>query len=601
MTHQNFERLSKPLLLGSSNHLTEASKLKSGKIPKLRMRRALGTRSDDAGATCGKSSPSGSATCPLNVCCSSSGYCGTGSDFCSLGHSATSCQEDYGSCRMISRSSSSCGADSAMGRSIGYFQLDSVQARECGNIRPDTIGVDGLTHLFLAFAGVDSMSFAVSALDPAHELLYREFTALGSSKKFETWIALGGWAFTDPGPTEKTWSKLASCPDNRKKFITSLKQFLAKYGFKGVDIDWEYPGAPERNGDPRDTQNFVALLREMHAEIGQEYGISVALPASYWYLRWFDLRAMEEYVDFFGLMTYDLHGTWDSEGDFGNVIAGHTDIAEVQNMILPLWYAGVDPAKINFGLAYYGRGYTLSNPSCHAVGCSWKGPSDEGPCSKTKGVMTLHEIENLILHTRLRPQLLQKEMMKELTFNNQWIGYDDADTIKMKKKWASQYCFGGTMIWSVDQYSSSREGGASSNPEGHSYLKSTGITTAKKSLVNPPTGVYSTRIASTLQSRPRGSMGTSIVNPGGTKGAAVRNSAPTGQEQTVTITITLTAPTIAATKTDSKILLGTTAPAPTVNVGNGSDPGAPEPCTGSESYPVSATRAIDGKIVPGNR
>ena len=40
--------------------------------------------------------------------------------------------------------------------------------------------------------------------------------------------------------------------------------------------------------------------------------------------------------------------------------------------------------------------------------------------------------------------------MKQITWDDQWIGYDDAETVAMKKKWASGYCFGGTMVWSVD-------------------------------------------------------------------------------------------------------------------------------------------------------
>lgn len=41
-------------------------------------------------------------------------------------------------------------------------------------------------------------------------------------------------------------------------------------------------------------------------------------------------------------------------------------------------------------------------------------------------------------------------MMKELKFDDQWIGYDDDETIKAKKDWADNWCFGGTMAWSVD-------------------------------------------------------------------------------------------------------------------------------------------------------
>ena len=41
-------------------------------------------------------------------------------------------------------------------------------------------------------------------------------------------------------------------------------------------------------------------------------------------------------------------------------------------------------------------------------------------------------------------------MMKQITWDDQWIGYDDLETAALKKKWASGFCFGGTMIWSVD-------------------------------------------------------------------------------------------------------------------------------------------------------
>jgi hypothetical protein len=44
----------------------------------------------------------------------------------------------------------------------------------------------------------------------------------------------------------------------------------------------------------------------MRAAYGSNYGISLTLAPDYWYLRWFDAKAMEPYVDFFGFMAYDL-------------------------------------------------------------------------------------------------------------------------------------------------------------------------------------------------------------------------------------------------------------------------------------------------------
>lgn len=64
--------------------------------------------------------------------------------------------------------------------------------------------------------------------------------------------------------------------------------------------------------------------------------------------------------------------------------------------------------------------------------------------------MSSHEISQLIPQIGVKPTLLGDDMMKQLTWSDQWIGYDDDETIEMKKKWAGEHCFGGTMAWSID-------------------------------------------------------------------------------------------------------------------------------------------------------
>lgn len=244
---------------------------------------------------------------------------------------------------------------------------------------------------------------------------------------------------------------MTSTQGNRAAFISSLSQFMSKYGFQGVDLDWEYPASPERGGGTADTENYVALLQEMRAVFGSLSGISLTLAPDYWYLRGFDAKAMEPYVDWFGFMAYDLHGSWDADTKtLGSIVRGQADIREIYNDTLPLWFDGLNPAKVNFGTAYYGRGYTLADTTCAYIGCSFTGPSDPGPCTDFAGVISLIEIETLIEEKGIVPELLQSSMMKQISWDNQWIGYDDTETIALKKQWASKLCFGGTMIWSVD-------------------------------------------------------------------------------------------------------------------------------------------------------
>lgn len=38
-----------------------------------------------------------------------------------------------------------------------------------------------------------------------------------------------------------------------------------KQSSTGIDLDWEYPGAPDRGGIPDDTKNYIALLETLRS------------------------------------------------------------------------------------------------------------------------------------------------------------------------------------------------------------------------------------------------------------------------------------------------------------------------------------------------
>ncbi|KAJ3547829.1 hypothetical protein NM208_g1311 [Fusarium decemcellulare] len=415
----------------------------------------------NATAMCGEYSENADMPCGMNLCCSSSGWCGTTEVFCHNAdplHGTLPCQAGYGSCSIASSPSCAKGGGTTNDRTIGYYQSWNVRTRKCDTKTPKQLDTKGFTHLFYSFAFIDPKSFKVV---PAHNDdpdQMREFTALSKDSDLKTWIAIGGFDFSNPEViTHHTWSDMVSTKDNRAAFIASVKDYMDEYGFTGVDLDWEYPGEPKRGGRKlADTRNFAMLLREMRAAYGTKYGISLTLAPDYWYLRWFDAKAMEPYVDFFGFMAYDLHGFWDEDvKTLGKMVRGQADIREIGNNTVPLWFDGLDPKKINFGLAMYGRGYTLADKSCNSLLCSFTGPSKKGQCTDSDGVMSLGEIKNLIKEKGIKPTHLKESMMKQITWDDQWIGYDDEETFAEKKAWADGQCFGGTMIWSIDFQGSS--------------------------------------------------------------------------------------------------------------------------------------------------
>jgi GH18 family chitinase len=101
---------------------------------------------------------------------------------------------------------------------------------------------------------------------------------------------------------------MASSKENRGALTASLLKFLDKWNFAGVDIDWEWPGADNRGGDPSiDKQNYASLMTELRTALGKR-GLAVALPAQDEYLKQFELKALEAQIDWFNVLTYDLHG-----------------------------------------------------------------------------------------------------------------------------------------------------------------------------------------------------------------------------------------------------------------------------------------------------
>lgn len=71
-------------------------------------------------------------------------------------------------------------------------------------------------------------------MDPNSESLLGRFTALKTKLNgLETWISVGGWSFTDPGPTQEAFSTMSSTSANRQMFINGLLQFMNYYGFDG--------------------------------------------------------------------------------------------------------------------------------------------------------------------------------------------------------------------------------------------------------------------------------------------------------------------------------------------------------------------------------
>ncbi|KAH6696866.1 putative class V chitinase [Plectosphaerella plurivora] len=375
--------------------------------------------------------------CPLNVCCSEHGFCGMTPEFCGKN------QPKRPTCEVKNQ---------PLNRVVGYYE-GWATGRPCNAFYPEQIPRGAYTHLFFAFATIDPVTLEIQPAAREDIEMYKRLNALKmADPNLRTFIAVGGWAFSDPGPTRTTFSDMARSTASIDKFARSVIRFLQQYDFDGIDIDWEYPVADDRGGRGEDYENIVTFARRMKNALKttKRNGFTITIPASYWYLQHFDIKGLEPHVDWFNIMSYDLHGTWDMENQWtGPWLNAHTNLTELKDSMDLYWRNGISSDKIVFGTGFYGRAFTVADPSCITPGCRYISGAPRQPCSREVSVMLNNEIMDVIRETGSKPVLHEKEAVKTLTWGNNWVAYDDEETLAMRADFARSQCLGGIMVWAV--------------------------------------------------------------------------------------------------------------------------------------------------------
>lgn len=201
-----------------------------------------------------------------------------------------------------------------------------------------------------------------------------------------------------------------------------------------------------------DGSNFTIFLKELQEAIKKDtakYSVSFTIPTSYWYLKWFDLKAVE-HVDYINVMSYDLHGVWDSTNPIGSHVLAHTNMTGIKSALDLLWRNDVPAKKLNMGLGFYGRSFQLADPSCSKPGCNFKAGGSPGACTKNSGTLSYREITEIIDKHKLKPIHDKEAAAKYIIWNrDQWVSYDDEETFKQKIDFFNKLGLGGLLIWAV--------------------------------------------------------------------------------------------------------------------------------------------------------
>lgn len=329
------------------------------------------------------------------------------------------------------------------------FQLSDVEPFLC-------------THLLYAFAAAhpDNATLApivtLKAASEREELQrYVDFNSLKrANPQLRTMLSVGGSI-----QANKDFVQVVSTADGRRKFAVNTVEYLRTWGFDGLDIDWEYPG------DPPDTKrNFTLLLQELRLAFQADATsrqsasllLSVAAPVSQIQMdAGYEIEQVSSLVDFINLMAYDFHGSWNTITSFNSPLYGRRGDPRFSpdlsvNWAVQAWLQkGAEAEKLVLGIAGYGQSFTLQNQSQHGVGAPTTGPGVPGRWRRMAGQLSYFEVcEYLAAGGVSVWDDLQR--VPYVYLHDQWVGYDNPDSIKDKVDFAMGHSLGGAMLWSLD-------------------------------------------------------------------------------------------------------------------------------------------------------
>ncbi|KAL7940211.1 glycoside hydrolase family 18 protein [Trichoderma barbatum] len=405
--------------------------------------------------------------CPLNSCCNIWGQCGIDSLFCTKadGPTGNPGTAPPGSNGCISN----CGTDIVNNgkppsdgfKRIGYYESFNWE-RSCLHMRSETSNTQRYTHMHWAFGDVKS-DMSVSINDTYHQ--WDGFMRLKDVKKI---VSFGGWGFST-GMASYEVLRNAMSPGSRDRFISNVVSFAKETGVDGIDFDWEYPGAPDIPGIPKglpsDGPNYLDTLRALRKALPAKYTLSIAVPASFWYLRPFPIQEMSQVVDYIVYMAYDLHGQWDVGNGWamsgcpgGNCLRSHVNQTEVVLALSMITKAGVNANKVFVGESSYGRSFRMSKAGCAGPDCTFTGANGQsnaakGRCTNASGYLSNAEINEIISKlSKSKKTWFDKDTASDyLVYNDvEWVAYMSDKTKEIRRDKWKQLNFGGTVDWAVD-------------------------------------------------------------------------------------------------------------------------------------------------------
>jgi len=288
----------------------------------------------------------------------------------------------------------------------------------------------------------------VDAHDKKSSLVYR-----AHKNGVKVMVSIGGWTWSSDFPA------IAANESSRTKFANSCVEHIQKYGFDGIDIDWEYPGHKAHNGTPDDKRNFTLLLSAIREALNNhgkktnhEYLLTAAFGPSPVHMANIEWDEVVPLLDMVHLMTYNYYGAWDPVMNHNTPLykpavgSASYCIESSVNMLLHTY--GVPSSKLTLGLAFYGRSSVSEGVAeLHKKG---KGVADAITFVEEKGTPSYY---NILLKADMFEQewddLSKVPYLKGKNGHPSFVSFDNPESISVKVSYAIENNFKGVVIWDI--------------------------------------------------------------------------------------------------------------------------------------------------------
>ena len=242
--------------------------------------------------------------------------------------------------------------------------------------------------------------------------------------------------------------------DHPEQFLFSLK-VMQQY-FKGIDwIDLDYEpvnGIPEKN-----IQRFADLIKRIKME-NPNLKLSYTFIANHNNIKklgkpfW---KNISQYLDYLGVMGYDMHGAFDFDDPKTALHAplySTNDDFSVDKTIQTLISLEVEPSKILLGMPMYGRAVAGVNEDGLGVpfSLSYKGDIDESKCNVTLGTSDM--CSGVLSYKNLISRGYINKTRNNYFYDPSeklFVSYDNPATVKEKAQYVNTQGLGGVFFWAL--------------------------------------------------------------------------------------------------------------------------------------------------------